>query len=563
MLGVAEDNGAMSPKSAPFQYRPHQREAIDAILKNFRGGAEVVVLEGPTGIGKSFVNATVAAGFVSAYYTSPQVALVDQLATDPLLRDTIRHIVGKPNYECILRGVERGTTVNLAPCERGFQCPTCKGKGQLPSQGTPTPCPECKGTGTHRYQCDLMRAPVDGDGNVTGAPTCPYYSDKFLAAKSRIAVTTLSYLLLASTTAVEPVDKWGLVRGRFPPRELLIVDEAHGTADFLADYISLTLSPNRLRSESWRETWEHLRSDALNVRDEGDALTFLRDVLLPELRTNRAFLESLLRQGGGGDRRLRPFVEGIEEPTQVDAAKVRREIGPLESLIQSAELAVEDLAGGNPWAIDPRTEEDKLVLQPVVVGPFLRRRLWNRAHQILLTTATVLDPLLFLRELGLEGRPYAYLQVPSTFPPGRAPVIHATAGIGPLSMKHKAAAQPRALEGLCRILDAEPWRGIVHCHSYENAAYIRDNIPERYRCRLVFHESKDRSDVLDAWLADGRPDSVLVSVAMTDGLDLRGELARFAVMWKIPYPNLGTGGWPCGGRCRTETNGTTSRPSGP
>lgn len=542
-----------------FEYRPNQKETIEAALSAFHADKSVVLIEGPTGIGKSLVNVLVAETFPSAYYASPQVALVDQVVEDPLLRDSVRGLYGKPNYPCVLPGVEKGVTVDAAPCERGHACVACGGKGQvsgtldgerppghfdergmlrLPGSqvsAAAAPCPECQGKGARSFECHLKRAQQDDDGKIVGPPACPYYAAKFAAARGRIAVMTMAYFLLASTPATEPRDQWGLVKGRFPPRALLVIDEAHAAAELASDFISLTLSPHRLRTEAWRETWAGARADALRVRDEAGAAAFLRDVLLPELRRDRDLLTALVRPSEPGG--ARPVVQVIEECSPVDRARAYRDLSALESLILSAELALEDLKAGNPWAVDARPVEDKLVLEPVVVGPFLRRRLWNRAERVLLTTATVLDPRLFVRELGLDDRSVAYHRVPSTFPPERAPVIDVA--VGPLTRKGRAATLPKALARLCEILDAEKERGIVHCHSYENAAYIRDHVPDGYRGRLVFHEGKDRGDVLDAWLHDGRPDSVLVSVAMTEGLDLHGDLARFAVIWKVPYPDLG------------------------
>jgi len=503
----------------PFiqRFRKHQREAIDFALESFRSGKQVVLFEGPTGFGKSIANVVIAESFGSAYYTSAQVALVDQLRSDPLLRDGIAGVYGKSNYSCAVPHWS-SMTVDKAPCERGLKCGSCDGKGQVYQGGGPVVCDDCKGRGSQPYDCKLRLAEGDGP-DIEGPPKCPYYLDKFHAAHRRVAVMTMAYLLLASTSETGPRGRWGLVRGQFPPRELLIVDEAHGTAGFAADHISLTLSQKRLYTDVWRETWGKIRHRALAVREEADAIAFIRDVLMPSLETNRKVLEDMTWGGG------------------IAGEKAQRALTDLESFELSVDLALEDLTEGNPWAIDPREEEDKLVLQPVLVGPFLRRRLWNRANHYLLSTATVLDPDLTLRELGLEDMPYAYLKVPSTFPPERSPVIDAT--VGPLTRRYKKIVMPRALEQLCHILDIEKGRGIVHCHSYENAAYIRDNVNDGYRPRLVFHESVDRGDVLEAWLHDGRHDSVLVSVAMTEGLDLRDDLARFAVIWKVPYPSLG------------------------
>ncbi len=331
---------------------------------------------------------------------------------------------------------------------------------------------------------------------------------------------TLAYMLLASTSEEDPLDPaWRLVKGRFPPRDLLIVDEAHGAADFASEFISLTLSEHTLRGvEAWKATWKELRPQALKVRDEAEAIAFLRYRLVDALHKDVRVLEEIAR-----DPRRK--------------ARANRDMVRVSGLMERAEMALQDMQGGNPWAVDSQREEKKLVMKPVLIGPFLGRRLWNRADRCLLSTATVLDADLFLRELGLQDEDAATMRIPSPFPPERSPVIDAT--VGSLGAKSKKANLPAAVRRLCEILDDERERGLVHCHSYENAAFIERHVPARYRARLTFHESRDRQDVLEAWLEDPRPDSVLVSVAMTEGLDLREDLARWAIIFKVPYPFLG------------------------
>lgn len=516
-------------------YRPHQEEAIRFALRAFRDGTEVVIFEAPTGFGKSVANVSIAQGAGPAFYTTPQVTLVDQIAEDQFLEGYISPIYGKDNYQCILPGFE-DRTVSLAPCEKGMPCQACGGKGQAEPG---VPCPQCHGRGGDEFNCHLgaieqpcpvcrggeSRAACShcyGNGRVAVEPRCPYYRDKVWASQGRITVMTLAYCLLATTPELEPQDAWGLVKGRFPPRALLVVDEAHGVADFASKFISFTLSSRTLSGEAWDATWREIRRQALAVLDEADAADFLEHTLSDALKSDLKVLRERRRDLTVGSR---PYMAALRAEED------------LRVLMDRVDLALEDIGSGNPWAVDPRPQEDKLILQPVLIGPFLRRRLWNRADRYLLSTATVMDLGLFLRELGLEDRTVAYKQIPSTFPPERAPVIDKSVGI--LSKEHKQRNLPRALAQLCAILGREPERGLVHCHSYDNALFIKEHVPARYRPRLYFHESKDRSDVLEKWQEDGRPDSVLVSVAMTEGLDLRDDLARWAVIWKVPYPYLG------------------------
>jgi Rad3-related DNA helicase len=54
--------------------------------------------------------------------------------------------------------------------------------------------------------------------------------------------------------------------------------------------------------------------------------------------------------------------------------------------------------------------------------------------------------------------------------------------------------------------------------------------------RIRTHDSDDRDEALAAWLESDRPD-VLLAVTMEEALDLHGDLARWQVLCKAPYPN--------------------------
>ncbi len=496
-----------------FSYRAHQHEAITFAKQSFQEGKNIVIFEAPSGFGKSVANVVISSDYPTSFYITPQVSLVDQLARDRLLSDHVDSIRGKSNYNCILKGYRR-RKVDMAPCEKAITCEICKGEKWVDWEL----CQKCKGRGVVKLACNRSEPSFGHDISDITPPECPYYRAKWRAARGGVGVMTLAYMLLASTVETKPVDKiWNLVKRRFQPRNLLIVDEAHGTADSAASFISLTLSKDTLRGvEVWKSTWKEVMNSALPIRNETDAIEFIEGIFLDALKKDIDVLQEIAK-----DR---------ERKTKADQDTAR-----VESLIERCKLALMDMKSGNPWAIDP--QEEKITLQPVLIGPFLQRRLWNRANCYLLSTATVLDPHLFLRELGLDSLDIAIMSIPSTFPPERSPIIIRTAG--PLTRKWRESNLPKALSILCQILDEEKGRGLIHCHSYENATYIRQHIPPQYIPRLTFHDSKDRGDVLEEWLENGKEDSVLASVAMTEGLDLKDDLARWAVIFKVPYPFIG------------------------
>ena len=202
------------------EFRPTQAQALADIRAAFEAGNEVVLVRAPTGSGKSLLARAVAgcaargsqasaADPIGAYYTTPQVSQLDDVAADPLLED-LAVIRGKNNYDCILPG-ETDTPVDRAPCvrEQGFDCQV-----------------------KHR---------------------CPYFSDRAIAANRAIAAMTLAYFMQTAGSDV------------FGTRDVVVVDEAHGLGDWAEMYATIELGPRTVPD------WDDLQPGPIEGLDDAAA----------------------------------------------------------------------------------------------------------------------------------------------------------------------------------------------------------------------------------------------------------------------------------------------------
>ena len=202
------------------EFRPTQAQALADIRAAFEAGNEVVLVRAPTGSGKSLLARAVAgcaargsqasaADPIGAYYTTPQVSQLDDVAADPLLED-LAVIRGKNNYDCILPG-ETDTPVDRAPCvrEQGFDCQV-----------------------KHR---------------------CPYFSDRAIAANRHVAAMTLAYFMQTAGSAV------------FGTRDVVVVDEAHGLGDWAEMYATIELGPRTVPD------WDDLQPGPIDGLDDAAA----------------------------------------------------------------------------------------------------------------------------------------------------------------------------------------------------------------------------------------------------------------------------------------------------
>ncbi len=75
--------------ATPKELRPHQNRAIEMLREQMAAGKRRVVIQGPTGFGKTLVAAAIMRGALAkgnrAIFTAPAISLIDQ-SVEP--RDT-------------------------------------------------------------------------------------------------------------------------------------------------------------------------------------------------------------------------------------------------------------------------------------------------------------------------------------------------------------------------------------------------------------------------------------------------------------------------------------------
>jgi len=176
----------------------------------------------------------------------------------------------------------------------------------------------------------------------------------------------------------------------------------------------------------------------------------------------------------------------------------------------------------------------KITFKPIDVSPFAEQTLFKLGSRVLLMSATVINPKIYAESLGIQPDQYVSITKESPFPVENRPIF--TFPIGNMSADHIDETLPKMVEALREILkEHKSVKGIVHCHSFKVSNYIRKNLRSS---RLIFHDSHDREDALKKHLESKEP-TVLFSPSMSEGVDLRDDLARFQILLKVPYPSLG------------------------
>ena len=119
------DGSVLPPASFPFpSFRAGQGEALERAREAFAEGKRFVVVEAPTGAGKSAIAVALAREAKSAYVLTNQKILQDQYVTD---FPDLAVMKGRANYDCLVAPNHAAAALHsrqaLPACD---ECPTSR-----------------------------------------------------------------------------------------------------------------------------------------------------------------------------------------------------------------------------------------------------------------------------------------------------------------------------------------------------------------------------------------------------------------------------------------------------
>jgi ATP-dependent DNA helicase DinG len=441
----------------PFKIpRKGQLEAIAAARDAFGRGKRFVVIEAPTGSGKSAMAVTLAREAGSAYLLTAQKLLQDQYGRD---FPDLALMKGRANYRCLVAP----THAAAAPCITGRKFPECD--------------------------------------------DCPYFCAKDEAMAANSALMNYAYYLTELN-----------YQGGFGRRELLILDEAHNAEGALMGFVEVTLSDAQLRRVGVGESIP-------TAFDDGEFFEFAEDVV-PLLSKRRRELEAQLK---GAKLPAEVALELLTHKQWLDTQLSRLELLSYSRDEENVEWVVERAGGA---------DGQRLTFKPVKVAAFAEELMFRFGERVLMLSATILDPPTYLRSLGIAPEDAEVIAVGSEFPPENRPIY--PRNTARMTRHYLERDLPKLVAEITDLMESHPDdKGLIHTHTYKIAAYIARSLPKRHAARLVTHYGADGRDAaLDKHLTSRQP-TVLLTPSMTEGVDLPGELSRWQVLCKLPYPYLG------------------------
>lgn len=161
--------------------------------------------------------------------------------------------------------------------------------------------------------------------------------------------------------------------------------------------------------------------------------------------------------------------------------------------------------------------------------------LWPRKQvkKIFLLSATIAKPDIV--QLGLDKLRVQYYNAISPVEASRRPVFYRPCGSMSLAFRKQTMAN--LVASIRSILAAESSKGLIHA-TYEIADMLRSTVGDAGG-RLLYHGKGDRAQVVQAFkAADPKTGRVLVGSGLEEGLDLPGDMARWQIITRVPWPSL-------------------------
>lgn len=458
-----------------FEPRGRQAETLKKIEKAVDNGKKFIIVNAPTGSGKSLLSKTF--GNISndvpksferkvddySIFSDDGPDLMDEeksfgcyaLTITKALQDQYHEtfddtslLKGKANYQC---DVDDELTVDVAPC--------------LYVKGLKQEC--------------------------WNANRCPYYNQRNEMLKSQFS--TLSYSMFFSLPE------------HLKRRELMVCDEGSELEEQLVNQFTCEVDTKFLMKTG-------VITSAFPSSEKSSLVLEWINKLVIELDKT---LEEYKKW----------FSNSSNKKDQIEFSKKKSEWSKLSNLYQKVGTLSKTFYDSQ-YIIE--REDSSITFTPLKVN-VLSKYLFDHVDHVLILSATIIDPSNYCKSLGIEN--YEYIEVPSDFQSENAPIyMMPKQKLNYSNLKGMLPKLVKQVEGILEHHENE--KGIIHTHTQYIADFIKNNIKSD---RLLVRDREHKNEnLLEEHFSTNEP-TVLVSPSMTFGVDLYDDYGRFQILMKAPW----------------------------
>ena len=522
-----------------FSFREHQIETITKIIYNVldKDGKHTHIIEAPTGSGKSLL-CIISAGVLSEYYKKKSYILCSDLYLYSQYETFINQY--KLNF-----GSLKGQTGNYY----------CDKNGEDVRNGE---CRIAKLSWSKLY--DTAGAKRLG---FECAKYCTYIHARQKAQKSDVTLMTYQlYFYMINVVRMQQE------KAPFQQRDVIFCDECHNIPSLVQNQYSPTIRHSNIDKlielykynlrlqdglfadeedcprlpwknetallDEFERMWEIIRIDGQDCHTDGKILMDYVD-FFNEFRRTVEKLEDALAVKKRSNLKL----EKAEVAMYKVASWYRNYCCFISDFMDAISMC------GSEYLVkkidEPTTDDGETVVSFNCVKEdyMCWTYLLSTAEHNVLMSATVGMKEAFDDNIGVkfsDDKESFMERIPSTFDFTNSPVI--VNNRYKMSYGLKNESFPFIKQMIYTIVrQFKDYRGMIQTGSYVNAQEIFNDAPKDIKDRFqLYNSSKDKNWSIEMHKAFDN--SVILGPTLTEGVDLPGDLLRFIVIAKIPYPNL-------------------------
>ena len=455
--------------------RNTQIKLINKINLAINEGYKNIILEAGTGIGKSAIATTLANMYDDSYILTMTKQLQKQYLDD--FGEMLVEIKGKGNYKCNYKG-----------------------------------------------NCDFC---IRAEYNIARCSDCDYLIAFRKAKKSKNVITNYDFMY-----------RVGVDNQMLDPRQLLILDEAHNLERKMLMLSSHLLNREYISTKFGIDIFEALMKGEKSYNHIKSESDYWIDVCKKLMKACGENIEKIGGKGKEVQVTLDEFESNPSKYSSIDYIEKQilesdlKEFNSIKLGLESKDLIIDvpDFKSIKKNKMDISAE-----FKPYSVSDATQNLLSFGETRIFLT-GTLGDMKKFCQWNNINPDNTYHIYEKSPFDVSNRPIYRDF--VGNMSGSRRNVPNwknKRAISKIKQLIGKYPnQKGVIHTSSNEQAFWIMDNLKEY---NLLFVGGESRNEVLKEF-NESKDDAILIGASIKDGVDLKGDLCRFQIVFKVPYPQL-------------------------
>lgn len=183
--------------------------------------------------------------------------------------------------------------------------------------------------------------------------------------------------------------------------------------------------------------------------------------------------------------------------------------------------------------IEEESGNHRWIFSPINTKQFVNDVIFEYSDVCIFMSSSIFDYDNFSYDLGIKKDEVFKLTVPPIFDLSNNPIkVYNKFN---MSYENYEEIKYKTLPIIDEILQNHKFeKGIIHTFNNEIKEFLVENLADQRR--LITHTTQDREQQLDKFKKSPRK-LVFVSSSMDEGVDLPGDLCRFQILYKLPYPS--------------------------